>query len=69
VQVDNALQQKISRYYVLFKAFDIRHATNTEYLDFPIFVFNLILNLNFLVTVLTSLHVPLAQLNLATNPI
>jgi hypothetical protein len=29
----------------LFTAFDIRHATNTEYLDFPIFVFILILNL------------------------
>jgi hypothetical protein len=26
-------------------AFDIRHATNTEYLDFPIFVLNLTLTL------------------------
>jgi hypothetical protein len=26
-------------------AFNIRHATNTEYLDFPIFVFNLTSNL------------------------
>jgi hypothetical protein len=49
VQVDNALQQKISRYDASFTAFDIRLATNTEYLDFPIFVFNLILKLDFLV--------------------
>jgi hypothetical protein len=28
----------------------LRHSTNTEYLDFPIFVFNLILNLDFMVT-------------------
>jgi hypothetical protein len=28
----------------------IRHATNTEFLDFPIFVFNLTLNLDFMVT-------------------
>jgi hypothetical protein len=47
VQVDNALlQQKISRQDALFTAFDIRHATNTEYFDFSIFVFNLTLNLN-----------------------
>jgi hypothetical protein len=45
VQVDNALQQKISRYDALFTAFDIRQATNTEYLDFLIFVFNLTLTL------------------------
>jgi hypothetical protein len=46
VQVDKALQQKISRLDALFTAFDTQHATNTEYLDFPIFVFNLTSNLN-----------------------
>jgi hypothetical protein len=34
----------------LFTAFDIWHATNTEYLYFPLFVFNLILNLDLMVT-------------------
>jgi hypothetical protein len=46
VQVDNALQQKISRYDALFTVFDIRHATKTEILDFTILVLNLILNLD-----------------------
>jgi hypothetical protein len=37
VQVENALQHKISRQYALFTAFDKRHAPNVEFLDFPIF--------------------------------
>jgi hypothetical protein len=45
VQVDKALQQKISRYDALFTAFDIPLATHTQYLNFPIFVFNLTSNL------------------------
>jgi hypothetical protein len=44
------------------------HATNTEHLDFSIFVFNLTLNLDVMVSnFLTSLHVSLAKLFFATN--
>jgi regulatory protein YycI of two-component signal transduction system YycFG len=45
----------------LFTAFDIRHATNTEYLDFPIFVFTLILNLDFVVTFFNVITCPFSK--------
>jgi hypothetical protein len=45
----------------LFTAFDTRHATNTEYLDFPIFVFNLILNLDFVVTFFNVITCPFSN--------
>jgi hypothetical protein len=45
----------------LFTAFDIWHATNTEYLDFPIFVFNLTLNLDFMVIFSTNVACPLSK--------
>jgi hypothetical protein len=69
MQDNKALLQKIARYDALFTAFDIQHATNTEYLDFPVFVFNLTLTLTFWSLFLTSLHVPLAKLFLARNRI
>jgi hypothetical protein len=45
----------------LFTAFGIRLATNTEYLDFPIFVFNLTLNLDFMVIFLNFITCPLSK--------
>jgi hypothetical protein len=45
----------------LFKAFDIGHATNTEFLDFPIFVFNLTLNLDFTVTFFNVIICPFSK--------
>jgi hypothetical protein len=41
--------------------FDIWHATNTEYLDFPIFVSNLTLNLDFMVIFFTDITCPLSK--------
>jgi hypothetical protein len=35
--------------------------TNTEYLDFPIFVFNLILNLDFMVTFFNVITCPFSE--------
>jgi hypothetical protein len=46
---------------LLFTAFDIRHATNTEYFDFPIFVFNLTLNLDFMVTFFNIITCPFSK--------
>jgi hypothetical protein len=45
----------------LFTAFDVWDATNTEYLDFPIFVFNLTLNLDFIVIFFTVITCPLSK--------
>jgi hypothetical protein len=47
VWVDSALQHENFNIgcFVYGLGFDIRHATNTAYLDFPIFVFNLTLTL------------------------
>jgi hypothetical protein len=45
----------------LFTAFDIWHATNTEYLDFPIFVFNLTLNLDFIVIFFNVITCPFSK--------
>jgi hypothetical protein len=45
----------------LFTAFDIWHATNTEYLDFPIFVFNLILKIDSVVTFFNVITCPLSK--------
>jgi hypothetical protein len=42
-------------------AFDIWHSTNTEYLDFPIFVFSLTLNLDFMVIFFTIITCPLSK--------
>jgi hypothetical protein len=39
----------------------LRHATNTEYLDFPIFVFDLILNLDFMVTIFNVITCPFSK--------
>jgi hypothetical protein len=46
---------------LLFTAFDIWHATVTEYLDFPIFVFNLTLNLDLMVIFFTVITRPLSK--------
>jgi hypothetical protein len=52
----------------LFTAFDIWHATNTEYFDFPIFVFNLTLNLNFMVVFFNVVTCPLSKTIYCNKP-
>jgi hypothetical protein len=46
----------------------LRHATNTEYLDFPIFVFILILNFDFVVTFFNAITCPLCKTILCNKP-
>jgi hypothetical protein len=46
----------------------LRHATNTEYLDFPIFVFKLILKLDLMVTFFNVITCPFSKTIFCNKP-
>jgi hypothetical protein len=52
----------------LFTVFDIRHANNTENLDFPIFVFNFILKLAIVVTFFNVIVCPFSKTIFCNKP-